>query len=230
MVSFSHPSMPSLTCFRGSTARLAVSRCLVLSVFVTLSCMGAKRSRIVPPQAEPPVSVRGERVSVNVGGLGIGLEILDATDRTRFLEKRQAAMGTDPFADDPRGRYRFVTFRLDLVNNGEEDVNVHPSNLLAYADATPHYPMEYTAFYEHFVSKLRLDQRVLEELEGAVIMANIEVPPGGRASALLVYRGLPERFKRFKILCSSILVGAESRTFVVPFGVIQEKIPKSEQL
>ncbi len=221
--------MAFLASFRGNLARSGVSQCLVVSFVLVLSCAGAKRSRVVPPQPDSPGSARSGRVAVQVDGLEVGFEVLDGPGRLKFLKEKRVNVGADPFAEDPKRSYRFVTFKLDLKNGTKEDVNLHPTNLRAIADVIPHFAMEYTGYYEHFISRLRLDPRVLEDLEGAVIMGNLEVPPGSRASGLIVFRGLPDQFKRFKISCASILVGSESRTFSVPFDVIQEKAPRKRK-
>ena len=226
-VSFS--PMASLASFRGNLPRSGVVQCLAVSLVLMLSCVGAKRSRVVPTQPDPPGSARTDRVTVKVGELEVGLEVLDGPGRLKFLTEKRVNVGADPFADDPKGSYRFVTFKLDLINGTKEDVSLHPTNLRAITDAVPHFAMEYTGFYEHFISRLRLDPSVLEDLEGAVIMSNLEVPAGSRASGLIVFRGFPDQFRRFKISCTSVLVGAESRTFAVPFDVIQERIPKKRR-
>lgn len=229
MGSASRSPMVSLASFRGHLARSGVAQCLAVSFVLVLSCAGAKRSRVVPPQPDPPVSPRTDRVTVRIDDLEVRLEVLDGPGRLKFLNEKRVNVGADPFADDPKRSYRFVTFKLDLINATEEDVNLHPTNLRAITDAMPHFAMEYTGFYEHFISRLHLDPSVLEDLEGAVIMSNIEVPAGSRASGLIVFKGFPDQFKRFRISCMSIMVGTESRTFTAFFDVIQEKIPKKRK-
>ncbi len=218
--------MRSALVFRTRPSARFLPAGVLAALLLGLSCLGAKQSRIVPPEAQPPVRVEGNRVAVQVKGVEIALELLDSPARLRFLRQRQVVDVADPFAPDPRGRYRFTTFRLDLINRSAHEVNLHPSSLQAYADVIPQFPMEYTAYYQHFVSRLRLDPAVLERLERAAVMNNIVVPPGGRMSALLAFQDLPQQFKRFRVSCSSILVGAESHTFTVPFDVVQEKVKK----
>ncbi len=221
--------MAFLAFFRCNPARSGVAQCLVVSFVLILSCAGAKRSRVVPPQPDPPGSARSGRIAVKIDGLEVGFEVLDGPGRLKFLKEKRVNVGADPFVEDPKRSYRFVTFKMDLINGTKKDINLHPTNVRAITDAIPHFAMEYTGFYEHFISRLRLDPRVLEDLEGAVIMSNLEVPAGGRASGLIVFRGFPDQFKRFKISCTSILVGAESRTFSIPFDVIQEKAPEKRK-
>jgi hypothetical protein len=64
-------------------------------------------------------------------------------------------------------------------------------------------------------------------------MEPVVLPPGGGISRLVAFQDLPQRFKSFQILCDSLLIGTENRSFVVPFGVVQEKVketrPKRER-
>lgn len=219
----------SAAVFPASAGRLAAGRAAALrlaaAAAVAALCLGAKVSRIVPPPAQPPISVSGGRVTVAVGGLDVSFELLDEEERLRYLRERGAEIGTDPFASDPTGRYQFTTFRFDLVNRTPHEVNLHPASLRAVTDQEPHFPLEYTAAYEHFVSRRRLEPWVVETLGKAALFETLVIPAGGKAGGLLVYRDLPERFKRFQIQGVSVLVGAESKSFAVPFGVIKVKAP-----
>jgi len=199
---------------------------LLPALLLAVCCLGAKVSRLVPPEPVAPLSVSGKRVSVPAGGLDIAFEVLEAPERVRFLEECGAGVGQDPFAPDPGGRFRFATFRFDLANRTREEVTLHPAGVLAIVDDTPHFPLEYTAAYEHFVSRRRLDPALLESLQKCVFLETIVLPAGGRTSGLLAFRDLPERFKKFRIAGGNILVGAESRSFMIPFGVKQEKAGK----
>jgi len=202
--------------------------CLAMAVLLAACCLGAKVSRILPPEEmAPPLRVDGDRVAVIVGGgLEISLELLEAAERVAFLKERQADAGGDPFAPHPTGLFRFTTFRLDLANRTRHEVNLHPANLRAVTDATPHFPLEYTAAYEHFISRRRFDEALFEAVSRGAFFDNVVVKPGGRASGLIAFRNLPERFKKFQILGSNVLIGTEGRSFVIPYRVVQEKVPR----
>jgi hypothetical protein len=198
------------------------------AVLLAILCLGAKVSRIQPPEPAPPLlRVNGGRVAVIVGGsVEIALELVEARERVRFLKERGADAGGDPFAPDPLGRYKFTTFRLDLKNGSSSEVSLHPASMRAVADATPYFPLEYTAAYEHFVSRRRFDPPLFESISRGAFFENIVVPPGGTASGLIAFRNLPERFKKFQILGANVMIGTEGRSFLIPYRVVQEKVPK----
>ncbi len=206
-----------------------VSARLAIALAAASLCLGAKVSRILPPPPQGALKVEGARVSLPLGGLEVSLTLLDAAQRAVFLSERAAGGGTDPFRSEPGGRYRFTTFRLDLVNRTPHEVNLHPASVRAVADDIPYFPLEYTAAYEHFVSERRLDPALLDSLLAATFVETIVVPAGGRATGLLVFRDLPERFKRFAILGGNVLVGSEGRSFLIPFAVVQEKLRKPKR-
>lgn len=190
-------------------------------------CSGAKVSRIVPPPDQAPLRVEGSRISLQIGEVGIGIEHLEGAARLRYLREHKATERDDPFASDPGGRYRFTTFRLDLVNRSKEEVNLNPASLRVIVDAIPYFALEYTTYYEHFVSRRHLDPKIIDDLARGAYVEPVVLPPGGRISRLVAFQDLPERFKSFQILCDSILVGTENKSFVVPFGVVQEKVKET---
>jgi hypothetical protein len=200
---------------------------------VAVLCTAAKVSHIVPPPDQAPLRVEGDRISLQIGGVGVGIEHLEGAARLRYLREHKVTERDDPFASDPGGRYRFTTFRLDLINRSKEEVNLNPASLRVVVDAIPYFALEYTTYYEHFVSRRRLDPKIIDDLARGVYVEPVVLPPGGGISRLVAFQDLPQRFKSFQILCDSILVGTENKSFVVPFGVVQEKVketgPKRER-
>jgi hypothetical protein len=59
-------------------------------------------------------------------------------------------------------------------------------------------------------------------------MEPIALPPGKSARTLVAFRDVPGVFKRFRIEVVSLLIDAESRGAVVPFGVARERVRKGK--
>jgi hypothetical protein len=213
---------------------------LSLALTLALTAGGARISRITVPEEPPPaVRIDGGRVVVSVAGVELRFELLDAAARAAFLEKLGAWDGRDLFEPGARAQVeggvhpidvkQFVVFRLDLVNGSGEEVNLHPASVRCVANETPHFAMEYTAYYSHFVSHRRMSDAAFERLKKGFLMEPATIAPGKRANGLLVFRDVAGVFKRFHIEVTSLLVGAESKSAIVPFDVVREKVKQGKR-
>jgi hypothetical protein len=202
-------------------------------------CLGARVSRLVPPEEfSPPVSANDLRVAATLAGAEIGFEPVDAAQRAAFLKERGAWDGPDLFGRDARAAVeagvhpidvkQFLVFRVDLTNRSKEEVHLHPANLRCLVDDTPYFAMEYTAYYSHFVSHRRLDEKAMERAKRGFFMEQVTLPPGKTVRRLVAFQDVPGRFKRFHIQVASLLVGTESQSALVPFGVVRDKVKQGK--
>jgi hypothetical protein len=222
----------------GRRRRRAVLRGAV-ALLAAAACMGARVSRLVPPaEFAPPVSASGQRVAVSLAGAEVGFEPLDAAGRAAFLKERGAWDGPDLFGRDARAAVeagvhpidvkQFLVFRFDLTNRSRGEIHLDPASLRCVVDDTPHFAMEYTAYYSHFINHRRLDEKAMERLKRGFLTEPITLPPGKSVRRLVAFQDVAGRFKRFHLEVVSLLIDAESRGAVVPFDVVRDKVKKGK--
>ena len=127
------------------------------------------------------------------------LQRIGASDRQTYIEGFTGSK-TDPFASPADKDTTYITFLVEVENNGERELVFQPKNCWLVTDkkevGRPIGMDDLTATFG------MLDQEITpayEEARSAILAETRFIKPGERLSGLLVYRSFERRAKRFQV-------------------------------
>jgi len=134
-------------------------------------------------------------------GWEASLALLDDEERADLLEERVGSR-TDPFATPPRrvDGGGFLSFRVEVTNRGEQPVLVQPHRCrLVVPGKDVLFPLDRMAMESAYTLREQEIPAAYRRAAEALFDRERTIGPGERLVGLLVYHGLPERTRKFRV-------------------------------
>lgn len=215
----------------GLVALTAAAFCLALAGSAALARKKPAGSLVWLPAPEsqkirdPRLKMHGTRATFRQAGIVLQLELLDDSNRRRFLASA-GLTSADPFAASTFGQQTW-TFLLRLENTADEPLTFRPPAVSLYTKGplSVSSPCDYLCLVDA-AEKAALDRAERKILLSAALDTAETLRTGDRVSKLLVFVDVPHTFKQFVLDLDGFVIGRNALHFVLPYRA--EKTDKAK--
>ena len=206
-----------------------LSSILIASLGLTVRAARDEPRRLVPdPDAPGADRLVGSTWVAEGEGYALRLQRLNAAQRLAYIE-HVTGVTTDPFASRPDQPQAFVSFVLEIENNGDQLLQFNPRKcwlITSKKDIQSPLAMTDLAFQYRTIGK---ELPPVYELVGAALFEHtVELYPGKSRAGLLVFREVPSNTRRYSV-DAQIVLGNGSVGKVSGFYDREKKQKKREK-
>jgi hypothetical protein len=149
--------------------------------------------------AEGAMPLSGETWELAGPGYVVRVQLIDDAGRQAYL-RRVTGMPTDPFASPPDRPPGFITFLLQIENQGEGDLVFQAQNCWLVTDKQEHlYPVGMEGLRATYGMLGRELTPAYERAQSALLENAFTLRPEGSVAGLLVYRAVKPKTRRIQL-------------------------------
>jgi hypothetical protein len=172
-------------------AAIAVSTFSLTIALISLSVDAAASIQELQPKPHESYEVKEEKIYFRVGNAGLILETGGEESVIRYYSERGASIG-NPFGSLGDGSQDYTVFVLTLLNRGKGAVTFTPRYVTLKIGNENFFPMDFPVLLGLLEG---LDSKKGDILQKSIFHSSETVRPNQIVTKLLVFPGLPKKFK-----------------------------------